>query len=151
MQDNLLPNINLWNNEVPAEIKNCENSVSVKKLLRKSIKPNEIYGLSYSRRASILMTRLRRLRNDLKKYLYEVNLCDDKICECGAETEDIDHYFLHCPLYDGLRAGVVRDVPIECWRPMTIFHGDDRYPKETNFKLNLLAQKFIIDSKCFHK
>ena len=43
-------------------------SLEVKILLKSKIKPNKLFALSYNRRANILMTHMRCLRNDGKNY-----------------------------------------------------------------------------------
>ena len=47
--------------------------------------------------------------------MYEVGLSDSKRCDCGAETEYITHYMVHCSNYDDLRGELLRRLPLECW------------------------------------
>ena len=148
-QSSFLPTgVNIWNN-TSVEMKNCEDIAKVKFLLKNKTKPCVLYSTSFSRRANILMSRLRCLKNDLRKYLYEVGLCEIEICECGEATETITHYLMFCPNYEQLRTHITDVIPLECWITRTVLYGSDRYSLELNQLINLTGQKFIMDSKRF--
>ena len=52
--------------------------------------------------------------------MYEVNLCETDLCDCGNETESITHFFTRCPTYNDLRCEITKPIPLECWNTNVI-------------------------------
>ena len=149
-QGSFLPSgVKAWNDS-DSRIKNCESPEQLKQLLKNKSKPNSLYTVSFNRRANVLMTRLRCLRNDLNLHLNEVGLCETTSCDCGAPVENITHYFTYCPKYDLLRVELLARLPLECWTTRTILFGSERYSLDLNKLVQITDQEYVYRSNRFN-
>ena len=92
--------IRLWN-ELSDNIKFSTSPAAFKTKLyiqRNRTKVPKYYN-SGSRLGQILQARLRMECSNLNHHLVVRHIQTSEDCECGAKTEDVDHYFFHCPRY----------------------------------------------------
>ena len=82
------------------------------------------------------------------------------LCSCFLETEDTEHYFLHCQNNLSFRTTLMNDLnnintAIASLNSndllRVILYGDQRFNKETNCKILTASIKFIKDTKRFEK
>ena len=103
-QDSFLPStIKAWN-ATDLQIR----SLSTIQQFKTCITPKIIQPPSYSknakdRRAEIMHTRMRVGCSNLNEDLYQRNLNDTPLCDCGPDMEDTEHFILKCPKYEEIR------------------------------------------------
>ena len=88
------------------EIKNAVSIAEFKRKLLAIIRPlgKSIYGI-HDIKGVTFLTKLRLKFSALKDHCFRHKLdCLTPMCNCGAEKEDNEHYLLHCPKFDSMRA-----------------------------------------------
>ena len=94
---------NLWNS-----LENRDrNSNYAQKLL--SAKRNVLYDF-VTRATAVKHAQLRMNCSKLNAHLYDLHVADSPECACSFDTEDTNHYLLHCPLYMHERNIVFREL-----------------------------------------
>ena len=68
-----------------------------------TINPPRYFFRSRDRKAEITHTRIRVKCSNLLEDLYDRQLSDTPMCDCGAEIEDAEHFFYRCNKYNHLR------------------------------------------------
>ena len=85
-----------WNN-LEENIKHLEKMPLKMHLTKHKPKCNPYYYLG-NRQFNIIMARLRMRCSELRQHLVDMNIIENKNCECGL-PETTSHFFLECPLY----------------------------------------------------
>ena len=60
------------------------------------------------REAIVTMIRMRSDHHSLKYSRFRKNMCDDPVCECGEDVEDLNHVFWICDKYSNQRKFLYR-------------------------------------------
>ena len=63
-----------------------------------------------TRATAVKHAQLRMNCSKLNAHLYDLHVADSPECACGFDTEDTNHYLLHCPLYMHERNIVFREL-----------------------------------------
>lgn len=100
-----------------------------------------------TRLGQILHTRLRMNCSSLKRHLYYCNLESDPYCQC-ENIESNSHYLLSCKNYDQQRLEHLYSLNLNLSSNLLLF-GDENLNYETNAKIFIHVQKFILASKRF--
>jgi len=75
-----------------------------------NIQPIVDYKVKFTckpRAKEVLITRFRSGHACLNNFLYRMGLKDNSLCALCKEEEDVEHFFLCCPLQDRLRENLV--------------------------------------------
>ena len=125
-----------------------------------NINPNPIYGI-HNPIGLKYLTRLRVGLSHLRAHKYQHNFCDttSNSCSCSINmSETVEHYLLHCPLYNHIRTelfGKLRQVIslITLISPSytcnLLLFGNSSLDFYTNRKIMELTISFIISSNRF--
>ena len=125
--------------------KSITSTRSFKYALTKRIKTPKYYNAG-TRKTSIQHARLRMKCSNLNEHLYRRHLTDDKSCQCGAPTENNEHYLLFCPLYTDIRNQFInQEVGVN-----TLLYGDSNLGNESNQEIFAMVHNFIEYSKRFN-
>ena len=113
-------------------------------------KPPTYYTIG-DRKASILHTRLRNRCSSLRGDLFRCNLLDICHCECGNETESVEHYFLHCNRYRVQRIRLLDDILAIGIEPTVknMLYGNVSLDFDQNCMLFKSVQRYITDTNRF--
>ena len=107
------------------------------------------YYLHGSRKANILHTRLRTNCSALNLCLFQKNIVQSPLCNCG-EIESNDHFLLRCYLHQNIRTEMLLAVNRICTVTTEILlYGNPDLSDEDNVIIFDSVQKFILKSKRF--
>ena len=147
--------IRLWN-ELSDNIKFSTSPAAFKTKLyiqRNRTKVPKYYN-SGSRLGQILQARLRMECSNLNHHLVVRHIQTSEDCECGAKTEDVDHYFFHCPRYAIQRNEMERKLqPLSLNTEVNtklLLFGSKKLNEKDNKLIMETVIKFIIASDRFH-
>jgi hypothetical protein len=149
--ESFLPStITLWNS-LPVEIRNSPSLSSFKQAISKSAPPKPPpHYLVGQRRAQIYHTRLRTNCSSLNLTLFQKNLIDAPLCQCG-EIESTEHFFFQCPFYQQLRTSLLNKINPTLRASTHLFlFGNEVLSNEENENLFLAVQEYITKSKRFY-
>ena len=104
-----------WN-LLDKEIQNCTSIAKFKKELLSIIRPVKNFTFRvFDITGTTLLTRLRLHFCALNEHRFRHAFdCITPVCICGLANENNEHFFLHCPLYHGLRVDLfdqISDIP----------------------------------------
>jgi hypothetical protein len=141
--------VRMWNNMIP-EWKHATSLEQFKEMITpKKVKvPKHFY--SGERKAQINQTRLRLRCSNLQEDLYNINLADTPMCNCGTAIEDAEHYLKECSNYQELRDELAETYPN--WHNVeieTMLYGDLNLDEKSNRTIFEVVQKFINQSARF--
>ena len=92
-----------WNN-LEKITKHREKMPLKMHLTKHKPKCNPYYYYLGNRQFNIVMARLRMRCSELLQHLFDMNIIENKNCECGRGLpETTSHFFLECPLYIVIR------------------------------------------------
>ncbi|KAI8510712.1 hypothetical protein Bbelb_116280 [Branchiostoma belcheri] len=103
------------------------------------------------RRSNILSTRLRLDWSQLNSTLVKFNLTP-RSCSCGAKSESVAHYLLHCSLHKDARqtlATAVRSVVDQSLSTNMLLNGLPGHNLSTNQNISAALQVYILQTKRF--
>ena len=146
-----LPSVIQEWNKLPQDIRNSESISSFKRLLciNKSIIPH--YHYTGFRKAQILHTQLRMNCSPLNLFLFQKNIIESPLCQCG-ELESTEHFFQSCSSYQNIRTELLNTIrPISATTTKILLNGNPNLPPETNSSIFEAVQKIIIKSKRFNR
>ena len=109
----------------------------------------QTYYYKGSRRYQMIHSRMRMRCSPLRNDLFEMHIINKKDCSCGHHTEDIQHYFFECPLYNAIRPQLLNVDPNINLDPHTILFGDSNVNNRLNHILFLCVTNYIRKSKIF--
>ena len=90
-----------WNN-LPLAARNSQSLSVFKSFLNKDREKCQAYLFKGSRKLQILHTRIRTKCSSLNHHLFQKNIVQSPLCQCG-EVESSFHYFFRCRLYHRIR------------------------------------------------
>ncbi len=142
--------IGLWN-DLSQESKSKDTVECFKKQFvgeRRELQIIYYYG---KRWPSVHHARMRigcsKLNYDL---FYNLHVVDAPSCNCGAELENAEHFFLHCPLFQNIRVDMLNEiqgvVPINV---DNLLFGNAEYDLELNESIFRAVHHFITESQWF--
>ena len=140
--------IKSWN-ALSEEQKNENDIDKFKSNLCPGKKCNKLFYYG-ERKTNVIHAQLRLKCSNLNSDLYNMHVIDSPKCPCGFDTENAQHFFFSCPLYDFERmqmlniTGQITDVTIEHF-----LFGNDRLTYENNITIFSAVHKFIKDSGRF--
>ena len=106
-KNSFFPSVIIEWNKLDLEIRNSENLLTFKNKILSFIRPcsNSIYGINDALGVTYL-SRLRLGLSHLREHKSKHGFLDtvDPYCNCGQDVESITHFFLHCPIFDNIRA-----------------------------------------------
>ena len=146
-----------------SDIKNIDSHAVFRKKFLAFIRPpgNDTYG-NYDPLGVRLLNKLGLGFSHLKEHKFRHIFADtlNPLCSCSLETEDTEHYFLHCQNNLSVHTTLMNDLnnintavaslnSNDLLR--VILYGDESFNKETNCKILAASIKFIKDTKRFGK
>ena len=82
--------------------------------------------------------------SNLNFYLFNRHLSDLKSCQCGANEENANHYFLKCKLFDQVRQMTLHTLPPIALTLDTLLHGNPNYSLAFNKYIFSIAHEYIL-------
>ena len=137
-----------WNS-LPVETKQSESVNSFKLLLTKgkSTVPDHYY--IGSRKAQILLTRIRTNCSSLNLDLFVKNITESPLCRCGS-IENAQHFFFHCKYFEVQRRELLNAIfPYVHPSLKLLLTGDSTLSPQINKEITLKVHKYIIDTHRF--
>ena len=139
-----------WNN-LPDHIKQKPSVNTFKHAIKSrgsSVRPPKHYYFG-ERREQILHVRLRTNCSSLNQHLFEKNIVESPLCQCG-EIENAWHFFFACPLFNDLRVTLFDALSQFCIPTLDIIlYGDLQLSLESNESIFLAVHQFISQTKRF--
>ena len=148
--NSFLPSVIREWNTLPDTAKHSESILSFKRYLHSNLKPPPKYYYAGNRKAQVLHTRLRTGCSSLNYHLFLKNISNTSLCRCGS-VENPEHYFLHCPNYNLIRADLVSSVSRVC-NVVTIdilLYGKPSLPYDSNVSVFRSVHDYVEKSKRF--
>ena len=137
-----------WNN-LTLDVRKSDSLYSFKRNLNNNDRFVPKYFYSGIRKLQILHTRLRTGCSSLNHDLFVKHTTDSPFCFCG-DTENSEHYFLSCPLYQNQRIDL--NITISRYTQVTlqvILFGRSTLPLNANKAIFKAVHKYIRESKQF--
>ena len=140
----------LWN-KLPINHRCAPTLTSFKSNLRKSHGETNILYYYGQRWPAVHHARLRIGCSKLKYDLcFNLHVIDDPRCNCGADIEDAEHFFLFCPNFNDIRVTLYASFPdINYINIHTILYEYQDLSEDDNKAVFEAVQKFITDSERF--
>ena len=138
----------LWNS-LPENVKSTSSLSQLKKLISVSdatVPKHHYFG---ERNDQIIHCRLRMNMSNLKNDLFNRHLSDNSTCTCGSPTETAEHYLLHCPLYEGIRASTIHTLSLPLIDIETLLKGHPTLSLDENIAVFTVVHDFIKRSGRF--
>jgi hypothetical protein len=113
MRNNLIKQAskNEWDSTLKHELKSSHLNRIITKV--QSYPSYAIYNNINSRRQHVQLARLRTGHCSLNQYLHRFGIEESPLCPCGnGAKETVEHYLLHCTLYDKERVKLMKEVGI---------------------------------------
>jgi hypothetical protein len=139
--------VRLWNS-IPSETRNSGSVSSFKYSLNsnKRKKP-PLYYYTGNRVDQIAHTRLRTNCSSLNLTLFQKNILESPLCECG-EIESTEHFFLLCRNYCEARRSLLESVHPICSTKILLY-GDNSLSSDQNILIFEAVHKYIKTTKRF--
>ena len=160
-KNSFFPSVIIEWNKLDLEIRNSESLLTFKKKILSFIRPstNSIYGINNALGVKYL-SRLRLGLSLLREHKSNHGFLDtvDSYCKCGQDNESIIHFFLHCPIFDNIRATLFRNIrgidndilnQDEFTITQILLYGHINYSNHTNTEILETTIKFILESDRF--
>ena len=124
-----------------------------------NVAPNSIYGI-HNPIGLKYLTRLRVGLSHLREHKFRHNFKDttSKLCLCQNESENVEHYLLHCPVFSHLRSELFEKLRRLISLPTLIsssytcnllLYGNPKYDDCTNRKTVELTISYILATNRF--
>jgi len=77
-----------------------------------ALNPTVGHSVQFPHVRSCAVSYIRLLLDDtaLNAHQFRMGLSSTRVCECGTDIEDVDHYLLRCPTYDSIRCDLLQSV-----------------------------------------
>lgn len=145
--------ISLWNN-LESPIKQNDSFPAFRSSLKQHLlSTHEVpdYFVKGKRKLSVLHARIRNNCSDLKSDMYTNHLSNDRVCSCGYENENAEHFFFQCENYTNIRINLFRETrPFHPLSVDYILYGKPTLSNENNFLLFQAVQRYIRETKRFN-
>ena len=145
-QNSFLPSVIPEWNSLPPDIKFDNSKRTLKNYLNRNVKKSPPYYNSGCRKGQVLHARLRLNCSNLKDHLFQKNIVQINLCECG-QVENNRHFLLDCVIYRQIRALTIGTLPNTSLQ--TLLFGNVLLSDEENENIFNIVQAFIIDSGRF--
>ena len=120
----------LWNN-LPENIQRSTSISETNKYHQKNDNSVPAYFYIGASHQQIIHTKLRLHISDLNQDLVNRHISNDPSCKCGAASETVEHYLLHCPLYTQVRDYTIQTLPPHYITIPVFLSGDPNLPSAT--------------------
>ena len=142
----------LWN-ELPLDVRNLKSLTEFKKSIAssvpRSLKQVDLYYIG-KRFLSVLHSRLRMGRSQLKAHLFKIGVSISPDCSCGQGIEDAWHYFFVCPQYAIQRDLLHRNVSLYAsFTLQTVLYGAPECSLDNNKSIFLSVHEYILKTQRF--
>ena len=160
-KNSFFPSVIIEWNKLDLEIRNSESLLTFKNKILSFIRPssNSIYGINNALGVKYL-SRLRLGLSHLREHKSKHGFLDtvDPYCNCGQDVESIIHFFLHCPIFDNIRATFFRNIrgidndilnQDEFTTTQILLFGHRNYSNHTNTEILETTIEYILESDRF--
>jgi len=142
--------IDLWNN-LDSNIKSASTFLSFKNKLRNAGRKHvPIYFLKGKRQFAVYHARIRNNCSDLKFDLFNNHLSESHMCTCGYGSEDAEHFFFKCNIYQNQRIALFNAT--RSFHPLSVnalLFGKN-ITDDQNVSIFEAVQTFIKNTRRFH-
>ena len=133
------------------EVRQSNSIQSFKYQLNKNLKKPPKYYYIGIRLSQIQHTRLRTDCSSLNHHLFSKYIVDSPHCACGA-VETTKNYFFECQRYNEIRTTMLNELANYCQPDLNIvLFGIPESDFDTNYRIIVTVQKYILDSKRFER
>ena len=140
--------IRAWN-DLALEVRQSSSIQSFKYQLNKNLKRPPKYYYAGNPLYQIRHTRLRTDCSALNNHLFSNHIVDSPHCACGA-VETTKHYFFECQRYNEVRTIMLNELGNYRESDLNTVHfGIHTSDFNTNHRIMITVQKYILDSKRF--
>ena len=101
------------------------------------------YTITGERINEIALTRIKHNCSSLKADLFRVNIVLSADCSCGPFTENAEHYFIDCTLYNIPRNRLFTSLPPVPLTLNTLVNGHEFLSPETNREIHTSVLQFV--------
>ena len=149
-----------WN-KLDLEIRNSENVLVFKRKILSFIRPasNSVYGIHNALGVKYL-SRLRLGLSHLREHKSKHGFLDtvNPYCNCGEDIESTIHFFLHCPIFNDIRATLFRKIrgidnvimnEDDSTTVQILLFGHSHYNNHTNNEILKSTIEYILESDRF--
>ena len=137
-----------WNN-LPITVRNTTSLNSFKFLITGNRPKVPKYYYTGNRLCQVLHTRLRTDCSTLNQHLFQKNIVESPLCECG-EIENTSHYLFKCHIFANQREVMFMSISSLCTISLTtLLYGHPDLTDTTNKDIFHAVQHYIITSKRF--
>ena len=98
------------------------------------------------RKEQVNHCRLRLAISNLNYDLFRRHLLEDHVCSCGYTAETLEHFLLHCSLYDSIRNKTIKKLDENEGNINTFLFGNDQLHLETNKKYFAIVHDFLCQT-----
>ena len=144
-----LPSVIREYNQLSEQIRQATSLTSFKRLLNNDLPVVPKYFLIGERKLQILHTRLRTNCSSLRSDLFNKNIIDSPLCECGV-IENASHFFLTCDKYINSRRDLLNTITQLCEPSLNIIlNGNPLLSFDSNASLFQAVHTYIRETRRF--
>ena len=107
------------------------------------------YTITGERINEIALTRIKHSCSSLNSDLFRVNIAPTADCSCGSFTENAEHYFFDCTLYNIPRNRLFTSLPPVPINLNTPVNCHESFSPETNREIHRSILQFVKDTGRF--
>ena len=150
----LMTMLNKWN-QLNQVVKDIPTYQAFKMAITKKVEPKSELLYYGSRWASIHHARIRIGCSKLNQHLCSnLHVIPSPRCVCGHEIESANHYFFHCPLFNGIRQQLMDSIAAATETAIDtnlLLYGDSTKSLEVNKNIFKSIHTYIVNSKRFEQ
>ena len=137
-----------WNS-IPLDTRNSGSIETFKRKLNRDVTYVPKYYFTGNRKLQVLHSRLRTNCSSLNHDLFQRNINDSPLCQCGG-IENAEHFFFSCPFYNIQRVALINSVSVHSnFSLQTILYGNLMLSFHANIAIFEAVQKYIHDTNRF--
>ena len=138
----------LWN-ALPQYIQSSDSIGRLKHFLSANDPIIPIHYYTGNRKEQLIHCKLRLGMSDLNQDMVNRHIAQNAFCECGHNSENSQHYLLHCPRYRDCRIQTILNLPPEHRRLNILLAGSNSLSQAENLIIFHSVHQFIQASRRF--
>ena len=137
-----------WNS-LPLDTRNSDSLETFKRKLNRGDNFVPKYYYTGNRKLQVLHARIRTKCSSLNYDLFQRNINDSPLCQCG-DIENAEHFFLLCPFYNNQRTDFINSGSVYSNVSLQIIlYGNNMLSYHANIAIFEAVHKYIYDTKSF--
>ena len=138
----------LWNN-LPQYIQSSHSLSQLKRFLSADDPTIPLRYYTGNRKEQLIHCKMRLGMSDLNQDMVNRHIALNPSCKCGHNSENSQHYLLHCPIYRDSRAQTILTLPPDHCRLNILLMGSDSLSQAENIIIFQTVHQFIQISHRF--